>query len=153
MKLYSAIIVILVALSGCATTHPGVVQSPSAVVAPPGKAKVVITRNSDALFMGVQARIDVNGERVAELWRGESYAGVVQPGRIVLATDAWSTAGNFRAHFNAEADREYIFEVSPRGGHMATLTFFGIVGAAVDASIDENTGPFSIYLKETKPLR
>ena len=153
MKFYSAIFVTLVALSGCATTHPGVVQSPSAVVAPPGKAKVVITRNSDFLFMGVQARIDVNGERVVELWRGESYAGVVQPGKVVLATDAWSTPGNFRAHFNAEADREYTFEVSPRGEHYATLVFFGIVGAAVDASIDENTGPFSIYLKETKPLK
>lgn len=153
MKFYSVIFVVLVALSGCATTHPGVVQSPSAVVAPPGKAKIVITRNSDALFMGVQARIDVNGARVAELWRGESYAEVVQPGKVVLATDAWSTPGNFRAHFNAEADREYTFEVLPRGGHYATLAFFGIVGAVVDASIDENTGPFSIYLKETKPLK
>ena len=153
MRLYAIVLVMLGALSGCATTHPGVVQSPSAVVAPPGKTKIVITRNTDALFLGVQARIDLNGERVAELWRGESYAGIVQPGRIVLATDAWSTPGNFRAHFNAEPDREYIFEVSPRGGHMATLTFFAIVGAAVDASIDENTGPFSIYLKETKSLK
>jgi len=105
------------------------------------------------MFMGVQARIYVNDKRVAELWRGESYAGVIQPGKVVLAADAWSTPGNFRAHFNAEADREYTFEVSPRGGHLATLVFFGIVGAAVDASIDENTGPFSIYLKETKPLK
>lgn len=153
MRFSALVLVLLGALSGCATTHPGVVQSPAAVLIPPGKAKVVITRNTDALFMGVQARVDVNGERVTELWRGESYAGVVQPGKVVLATDAWSTAGNFRAHFNAEADREYTFEVSPRGGHMATLTFFGIVGAAVDASIDENTGPFSIYLKETKPLK
>ena len=153
MRFCALVLIMLGALSGCATTHPGVVQSPSTVLAPPGKAKLVITRNTDALFMGVQARIDVNGERVAELWRGESYAGVVEPGRVVLTTDAWSTPGNFLAHFNAEADREYTFEITPRGGHMATLTFFGIAGAAVDASIDKNTGPFSVYLKEIKPLK
>lgn len=153
MRFCALALIMLGVLSGCATTHPRVIQSPSTILVPPGKAKLVITRNTDALFMGVQARIDVNGERVAELWRGESYAGVVQPGSIVLATDAWSTPGNFRAHFTAEADKEYTFEISPRGGHMATLTFFGIIGAAVDASIDENTGPFSIYLKEIKPLK
>lgn len=153
MKFYSAFLFTLAALSGCATTDVGRVQSPSAVIVPPGKAKVVITRNSDSMFMGVQARIDLNGERVAELWRGESYAAVVQPGKVILGTDAWSTPGNFRAHFNAKAGREYTFVVSPRGGHMATLTFFGIAGAAVDASIDKNTGPFSIYLNDTRPLR
>jgi len=140
-------------LSGCATTHSGVVQSPSTISVPSGKAKLVVTRNTDALFLGVQARVDVNGERVVELWRGESYAAALQPGKVVISTDAWSTPGRFLAHFNIEADREYVFEISPRGGHMATLTFFGIAGAAIDAAIDENTGPFSIYLKETKPLR
>ena len=152
MRLFLAS-VLLGILSGCATTHPGVVQSPSAISVPQGKAKLVITRNTEALFLGVQARVDVNGERVAELWRGESYAAALPPGKVVLSTDAWSTPGRFLAHFNMEADREYTFEISPRGGHMATLTFFGIAGAAIDAAIDENTGPFSIYLKETKPIR
>ena len=153
MRFGALVLVLFGALSGCATTHPGVVQSPDTVLAPLGKAKVVITRNTDSMFMGLQARIDVNGERVAELWRGESYAGVIQPGKVVLSTDAWLAPGNFRAHFKAEADREYIFEVSPRGEQLTTLPFYGVVRVTVEAAIEENTGPFSIYLKETKPLK
>lgn len=153
MRALSILVGFVFAISGCATTHPGVVQSPSSIQAPPGKAKVVITRNTDALFLGVQARIDVSGDRVAELWRGESYTGVLQPGKVILSTDAWSTPGRFMAHFNAEPDKEYVFEISPRGGHYATLVFFGIVGSAVDSAIDENTGPFAITLKEIKPTR
>lgn len=153
MRSFALAIVMLSTLLGCATTHPGVVQSPSSILASKGQAKLVITRNTDALFLGVQARVDVNGERVAELWRGDSYAVAMQPGKILLSTDAWSTPGRFLAHFDMEADKEYVFEISPRGGHMATLTFFGIAGAAIDAAIDENTGPFAITLKEIKVLR
>lgn len=144
-------LVILSVLFGCAS-HQGVVQSPSAVSVPKGQSKLVISRSSDFMFIGVQASIDVNGVRVAQLWRGEGYATAMQPGKIVLSTDAWSTSGRYQSHFNMEADREYIFEVAPRGEHFSTLTLFGVLGSAIEAAVDENTGPFSIYLKEIRPL-
>jgi len=153
MRAHSVLIVFAFAISGCATTHPSVVQSPSSIPVPSGKSKLVITRNTDALFLGVQARIDVNGERAVELWRGESYAKVLSPGKVIISTDAWSTPGRFMAHFNVEPNKEYILEISPRGGHYATSTLFGVLGSAVDAAVDENTGPFAITLKELKPTR
>lgn len=151
-RLYAMFLVCLMAYSAGCATHSGVVKSPSSVFVPPGKVRLIVTRNTEALFLGVQASVDVNGERAAELWRGESYAVALEPGKVILSTNAWSTSGRFVSHFTAEADREYVFEIAPRGGHFATLSFFGVVGGAVHAAIDENTGPFSIYLKETRAL-
>lgn len=157
MRLCTALVFLSI-LFGCAS-HQGVVPSPSAVSVPKGQSKLSISRNSDFMFIGVQARVDVNGVRVAELWRGESYAAAIQPGKVVLSTDAWSTAGRFQAHLNIDADREYVFEIGPRGEHFSTLTNFsllgpatGVLASAIEAAVDENTGPFSINLKEIRPL-
>lgn len=153
MNKESMIVGIALAVSGCASTPVVPTQTQALAVVPPGKAKIVLMRNMDALFLGVKAAVDVNGIRVAELWRGESHSQIVEPGEVNLAADAWSTPGHYRAHFRAEPDKEYTFEISPRGGHFASLAFFGIVGAAVNAGIDENTGPFVIQLKHMRPLR
>lgn len=133
-----AIVALVLGLSGCASTTVGTPQASKSAAVLTGKAKIVMTRNSDVLFLGVKAAVDVNGQRVAELWRGESHVEIVEPGEVNLATDAWSTPGHYRAHFHAEPDKEYTFEISPRGGHFASLAFFGIVGAAVNAGVDEH---------------
>lgn len=149
----AAILISSIFLSGCAAKHPNVVQSSMSVTVPQGHGKLVITRNSDMLFMGVPVRIDVNGQRAVELWRGETYAAPISPGRVTLLADAWSTPGKFQTHFNIESNKEYIFEVSPRSEHFSTLAFFGVIGAAIDAAVDENTGPFSLLLKDIQPIK
>ena len=107
--------------------------------------------------MGVAAQVVVNGERVADLWRGETYAGVFRPGEMVLRTGAWTVPGVFTERFTAEPDTDYEFEISPRGEQLAVDTVFGPLGLAgfldpaVIAVLDERAGPFSLTLKRAIP--
>ncbi len=45
-----------------ASTAPGVWQS-----------RLLIYRDEDISYVGVSARIDMNGQRIAELWRGDAH--------------------------------------------------------------------------------
>lgn len=144
--------------SGCASlpAERGVVSSPESFSVPPGSAKVVITRNTDALYMGAKARVTINGEMVAELWRGESYAGAFAPGKQVISVDAWGASKRTVVQLLAAVDTEYTLEIAPNGENLGSgalsAGLFGVVGALVHDDTRE-TGPFLIVLKRTKPLR
>jgi hypothetical protein len=97
---------------------------------------------------------------VVELRKGEIYAGIFSPDKITLSVDAGAGAGNFTTQFEAEANKEYVFEVSPQGSHAAAkitaTALFGVIGNVVSsarAARVENAGPFKIMLKEVKPLQ
>ncbi len=147
------ILALSIVLSGCATTQPAGVQAPSALVVPQGKAKLTITMNDDMSLMQVPARVDLNGNRVAELRQGESYSAAIEPGKVILATYAWFTPGTFVSHFELEANREYHFEIAPRAAHLEAPSFLGAKGTVRDGSVDVNGGPYAIALKETKLLQ
>ncbi len=144
-------LVLALALSGCATAPSDTAARAASVIAATGQAKIVITRNTDMTYFGVAARVDINGARVAELSRGESYAGAYQPGEIVLTVDCSTTPEKFITRFKAEPDTEYDFEISPTPSQASVGMFFGLIGNAVDPMKLPN-GPFAATLKETKPL-
>jgi len=139
-------------LAGCAVTA-AFAQPVSNAVSTDGQSKLVISRNTDLQYMVLNARLDVNGVRVAQLKRGESYVAVLKPGVVNLGADGWGWSGNYKASFNLEADREYFFELGPREGSLAVVVAFGGLGADISAAVGENTGPFSMKLKDIKPLR
>lgn len=144
-------------LAGCAT-HSNVVTTANEVQSVPGKSKIVVERNDDKLYMGVKARIRINDEQVVELWRGETYASVFNPGKITISTDCWSTPGQFTITLETEPDRLYEFVVSPNDGHYKAMTqsmfwptmLAGPIGLAIQQAtyeVKENQGPFLIKPK------
>ena len=119
---------------------------------PSDKAKVAVERSSDLLYVGVGARIDVNGVRVADLGRGDTFSAVFPPGELTVSADAWSYPGRFSVTVKTEPGKEYVFEVSPRGeSYVAGM--FGAAGMAVDYSVNESGGAFQIRLKSVVPKR
>ena len=112
-------LVVLLTITLSAYAHAPSSMAPLHETAKPGKSKIDIYRTEDALYLGVEARVEINGERVAELWRGESFSADYDPGRYVITTDAWSTfGGEYKYVLSAEPDTEYLLEISPRGSWM-----------------------------------
>lgn len=158
MKLRILLLVATIFFSGCASlpAERGVVTSPESFSVPPGSAKVVITRNMDALYMGVKARVTINEKIVAELWRGESYAGAFSPGKLNISVDVWSAPKRTAVQLSATADTEYALEIAPNSGNTGSgalaAGLFGVVGAVVHDETRE-TGPFLIVPKSAKTMR
>jgi hypothetical protein len=134
-------------LMGCSGIPQDEINSKLSDTAPvPGKTRLVIYRDEDMAYMGVSARIDMNGQRIAELWRGDVYVANVPPGKITLTADAWSTAGHYSATLDAQPDTTYTFEVTPRAE--AAYLLGGLPAMAADYAVNENSGAFSIAVKD-----
>ena len=146
-----ALTLTLIALVGCAAGAPLPTLMNEPV--PVGKSKLTITRADEFLYLAVDARIDVNGVRVTQLGRGQAYSRILEPGATVVTTDAWGHPGRFSVSFIAKPDTEYLLGIEPRGDSFLPGALFGLVGAAIDASINENSGAFQIAIKEIKPTR
>jgi hypothetical protein len=112
---------------------------PSAHAAPAGKTTLSITRSSDMLYLGMAASIEVNGQKVASLERGQTYSGGVAAGPLVLRVSNWSSPGATTYSFKALPGKTYRFTVSPHSGNFVASLAGGFVGAAI-----EGRGPFEI---------
>lgn len=145
------IVFVSAALFGCANTPSSSLDA--AILAPlhepasPGKSNIDIYRTEDLLYMAAKATVDINGERVAELWRGESFSANYDPGRLVITTDSWGSPGEFTLVITTEPDTEYLLEISPRE-ELMNSALFGYAGAIVDAEVNENSGPFKLTIKK-----
>src|SRR5947209_7642969 len=73
----------------------------SAHAASAGKTTLSITRSSDMLYVAMSAAVEVNGQKVASLGRGETYTGVVAPGPTVVKVSNWSSPGASSYSFKA----------------------------------------------------
>lgn len=144
MRYIPLVLVLVLVLAGCATQPQQKATAPTAV---PGKVLIYIERDRSLLFLGVAARVDVNGKRVADLWRGETYAGLFEPGVITIQADAWSTPGRYTMNFQATPDVTYRIVVSPRAEHQTTIALTGIIGSAINAVVQEQTGPFALSVR------
>jgi hypothetical protein len=138
----------LIGLIGCSGVPQAEINTKLASTATePGKSRLLIYRDEDIAYMGVSARIDMNGQRITELWRGDAYVTNVAPGKINLSADAWSAPGHYTATLDAEPDFTYTLEVTPRAE--AAYILGGVAGAVGDYAVNENSGAFSIMLKDT----
>jgi len=84
------------------------------------------------MYLAAAASVDVNGERVANLGRGQSYTGAVVSGPAIVTVSAWSAPGQSSYRFTVEPGKSYRLLVTPRGEPLAA----GVAGAAV-------AGPFA----------
>ncbi len=117
---------------------------------PPGKVRLTITRSSAFLYLALSARVDVNGQRIANLGRGDTFSDVFDAGKLVITTDHWSSPGKFTVAINAEPGAEYKLELSPREASFLPGALFGIVGLAVDAAVENNSGLFKLVIQDVR---
>lgn len=140
----------VVLLSGCGTT--GVSNSALLDQPIPSKqARLVVSRTNSMLYFAGAADVSLNGRKIASLGRGSSTVENIQTGRNVLSVNAPTTFGNFTTTFEAKSGKTYTFEVAPNDNKsMMPGAVFGMLGEAVDAHVNDNTGYFQIVLKEIK---
>ena len=145
-----ALIAILVFLdTGCASGGPAVIDIPTTPLQE-GKTRIIVSRSTDLLYLGAASRLWVNGQQIRSLSRGDKTSVDVDPGRVTITTDAATSPGRFTIFLNVEPNKEYQFEVSPRTESYAPMVLFGFLGAAADASVNQNSGSFQIRAIGTK---
>ncbi|MDX2027197.1 MAG: hypothetical protein SFW62_01025 [Alphaproteobacteria bacterium] len=151
VKMASLSVIVLCGLAGCAGGVPADAIQTKLASTPPvsGKSRLVIYRDTDMTYMGVTARVEVNGQKVAELWRGDAYATNVAPGPVTIAADAWSSPGRYSITLKALPDMDYTLEISPRGP-LASGVLLGVGGMALDSAVNENSGSFQIAIKDVQ---
>jgi hypothetical protein len=139
---------VIALVSACGTTG---VQNKDLLSLPIAKkqARIMVERDTSLLYMGAAARVEVNGSDIASLGRGGSVVYEIPTGRNMISTTAFGTFGNYSLSFEASQGKLYSFVISPRGEAMSH-SMFGLLGEAVSAEINENSGYFKIELKEVK---
>ena len=63
-----------------------------------------------------------------------------------LTVSHWSSPGQYTLRFNAEANKRYAFQISPRSEQMLAGMAVGLVGVFADTAINgaEQSGTFRI---------
>ncbi len=138
--------------SGCGTTAGESTPQAGTKLHGP-KAQLKIYRTQEFITSGVAADIRVDGRKIASLGIGGSILLDVPAGSRKIVVDGWGHPNSYSMTLHAKAGMSYVLEVSPRSEPVAAGILFGLVGAVVEAVVNENDGPFQIRVAETKPLR
>jgi len=137
------LISILTLLSGCVSAPP--IKTPPIQNVNSDRARIILTRSTDFLYLALDARISINGKVVASLPRGESTYYDVAPGTATISVDHPTSPGTFAMSFITKAGNTYKTRVAPRESGFGAGALFGVVGVAVEAS-PGNGGLFSVHL-------
>lgn len=141
---------IAVVMGACATSQSS--EQTAALLSssvPTAKARVVIERPSTFLYMGMQVQIEHNGTKVASLNSGGRAVFDISPGANKITAAAWGDLGSWTVPLNAKAGKTYTLVVEPRNENFAVRMATGIVGSAIEAAANENSGAFQLRLKQT----
>jgi hypothetical protein len=112
-----------------------------------GKSRFLVYRDNDmGYYKSVSARVDINGQRVNELWHGEAYAVNVEPGPVTVSASAWSAPGEYTISFEGQPNMTYTLEIGLRAD--AAEGMGKITGGDVDYSVDENEGAFALEIRD-----
>ena len=144
-KLLSALFTLFL-LTACGTTGPVNVSALNKPV-PADKARVVITRNTSMMYLAATVHVRANGEKIASLGQGGSVVHEIPQGRNTLSVSTPTAPGQFALTFNADPQKTYNFEISPRSGKVMGGYGLGLLGDAIQASVSEQSGYFQINLK------
>lgn len=122
---------------------------------PQGKARVTVTRPSTVLYVGSPATISLNGQSVADVGSGGSAVFDVPAGANVISVSALLYPGEYKLKLDAASGQTYALEVGPRDASIGPAVLFGVVGGAIDAAANENSGMFEIRTatKTTSPAK
>lgn len=119
----------ITALAGCMTTvHLATPESDAAAkrFAPPeGKANLYIARSNDSYGERALFGVTVDGKAVGPIAAGTFYLIALDPGKHTVA--ATSTENSSRATLDAQAGKNYFFEVKATAGIAAARVSLGFV--------------------------
>lgn len=113
-----ALFAVLPLLLGCANSLDVDSITKAAMVQPVvGKTRISFVRSLDEMI-GATAELSINGQKVAELSRGQAYAAIFEPGEIEVSLDCPFWACYLRPpsklHFRAEPNINYNFVIITR---------------------------------------
>jgi hypothetical protein len=131
-------------LAACSTMSEVETSALANAPIPEGKARVIINRQSTALYVGSPATISLNGQNVADVGSGGRAVFDVPAGSNVLAVSAPLYPGEYKFKLDAARGQTYALEVGPRDASVGPAVLFGIIGGAIDAAANENSGMFEI---------
>ncbi len=144
-----AILAAIILLAACGTTTPLSLSQVNEPI-PAGKARVVITRDTSLLYMAAAADVRLNGTKIASLGRGGSAVHDIAKGRNTLTVSTLGSFGQYTTTFDAAPQKSYEFLVSPRKEAMGVGAAFGLIGDAVSASNNDQSGYFQINPKSAE---
>lgn len=138
-------------LAGCASTGDSELATQSLNAGsdaaapqsvPAGKSRLVLSRPSGMLYMAVPASVKVNGNKVADLYGGNSHTLDIAPGKVSIMVDSWNYPGSWTDELAAAAGVTYEIEVGPREDGVGTAVMFGAIGGAIEAQNNPKSGLF-----------
>lgn len=115
---------------------------------PPDKARLTIVRSDELYAMALPAIIEVNGTKAAEVGNGGSTIIDIAPGDNDISVSHWSYPGKYSVKLAAKPGQRYAVKVEPRSESILPGAVLGPVGAIIDASVNENSGAFTLRLVE-----
>jgi len=142
-KQTTLILLVVLLLTGCVSAPPMKTPPTSSVVG--DKARIILTRSTDFLYLALDARVFVNGSVVSALPRGGSTYTDVPSGPVTISVDHPTAPGMFTISFVTKAGNSYGATVSPRDESFGVGAMFGAAGLAVEAS-PNNGGLFRVDL-------
>lgn len=143
------LLALTLSLTACGTTSPVNLSKFSEPI-PPGKARIIVSRDNSLLYLAAAVDVRSNGAKIASLGRGGSVVHDISKGQNTLSVSTPTAYGQYVVTFNAKAGQTYNFQASPRSGALATGSLWGMVGDAINASVSEQSGYFQIDLKGAK---
>jgi hypothetical protein len=137
-------VVLALALAGCSTMSEVETASLAQASIPSGNARVTVKRPGTVLYVGTAATISLNGQTVADVGSGGSAVFDVPPGPNVLKATSPLYPGEYSYELDAKPGQSYALEVVPRQASVGPAVVFGVLGGAIDAAANENSGLFEI---------
>lgn len=144
-------VVLVLALAGCSTMSEVETASLAQAPIPNGKARVTIKRPGTVLYVGTAATISLNGQTVADIGSGGSAVFEVPAGTNVLKATSLLYPGEYSFKLDAQPGQSYVLEVAPREASVGPAVVFGVLGGAIDAATNENSGLFEIRKPSARP--
>lgn len=140
----------LILLTACGTTGVSNLSTLNQPI-PSGQSRLIVSRTNSLLYLAGAADVSLNGRKIASLGRGGSVVEDIPTGKHILSVNAPATFGNYTTTLEAKSGKTYNFEVSPNSNKsMMPGAAFGVLGEAMEAQANKNTGYFQIILKQVE---
>jgi hypothetical protein len=109
------------------------------------KAKIEFVRSKGTMSV-LSARVDVNGRRVGEVGKGESFNVLIDPGRTLVKVDSAYSPGQFLISFTTEKGAEYRLEINDSLDKMDVDHVFGVPPKVANGEVVESSGILKITM-------
>ena len=135
-------------LTACAS-DPSTNTSPTDITSNPlnpQETRLLFKRTDSLLYFLTGARVRVNGNVVTKLSKGGSFYLDTNPGQATVSVNGFMDPGMFSISLVTAPGGVYEFQVEPRTASFLPSAVFGLLGSALDAQINSQSGYFQIQL-------